>query len=43
VSGWLSSRTDGETFRAFCDRTSDLELGALVGREPATRKEEVAA
>jgi ferredoxin-nitrite reductase len=43
VSGWLSSRADGETFRAFCDRTSDLELGALVGREPATRKEEVAA
>ena len=43
VSGWLSARTQGETFRAFCDRTSDQQLGALVGREPATRKEEVAA
>ena len=43
VSGWLSARTEGETFRAFCDRTSDQELGVLVGREPATRREEVAA
>jgi sulfite reductase beta subunit-like hemoprotein len=43
VSGWLSARTQGETFRAFCDRTSDQELGVLVGREPATRREEVAA
>ena len=43
VSGWLSARSEGETFRAFCDRTSDRQLGALVGREPATRKEEVAA
>jgi ferredoxin-nitrite reductase len=39
VSGWLSARTDGESFRAFCDRTSDQELGALVGREPAMRRE----
>jgi sulfite reductase beta subunit-like hemoprotein len=43
VSGWLSARSEDETFRAFCDRTSDQQLGALVGREPATRKEEVAA
>jgi ferredoxin-nitrite reductase len=43
VSGWLSARTDGESFRSFCDRTTDQQLGVLVGREPATRKEEVAA
>jgi sulfite reductase beta subunit-like hemoprotein len=39
VEGWLACRAEGEDFRAFCDRTSDEELGALVGREPAARKE----
>jgi ferredoxin-nitrite reductase len=32
-----------ESFRAFCDRTSDDELGALAGREPARSREKAAA
>jgi sulfite reductase beta subunit-like hemoprotein len=43
VGGWLDARRTGESFRAFCDRTSDEELGALVGLEPARRKEVAAA
>jgi sulfite reductase (ferredoxin) len=46
VAGWLSERSGGEeTFRAFCDRTGDTELGLLAGREPTTRRgeEEIAA
>jgi sulfite reductase beta subunit-like hemoprotein len=43
LSGWLEARHDGEDFRAFCDRTSDDELGAIAGREPARSREEVAA
>ena len=39
VGGWLQRRRAGETFRDFCDRTSDEELGELAGREPARRKE----
>jgi hypothetical protein len=39
VAGWLERRGDGESFRAFCDRLADAELGLLVGREPARRKE----
>jgi ferredoxin-nitrite reductase len=39
VAGWLSARLPGESFRAFCDRSTDDELGALAGREPARRKE----
>ena len=35
VAAWLEGRTDGESFRSFCDRTTDDELGALIGREPA--------
>ncbi len=35
VAGWLAGRRPGETFRAFCDRLSDDDLGALAGREPA--------
>jgi ferredoxin-nitrite reductase len=38
VAGWLESREPGEGFRAFCDRSSDAELGALAGREPATAR-----
>ena len=34
-----------ESFRDFCDRTSDDELGSFAGREPARgrEREEVAA
>jgi ferredoxin-nitrite reductase len=45
VGGWLGGRAGGESFTAFCNRSSDDELGAIVGREPARKreKEEVAA
>jgi ferredoxin-nitrite reductase len=44
VGGWLGGRTDGESLRAFLDRTTDDELGRLAGREPArSRREEAAA
>jgi sulfite reductase beta subunit-like hemoprotein len=39
VSAWLNGRGRGEDFRAFCDRASDEELGVLVGREPAAKRE----
>ena len=40
VGGWVAERGEGETFRTFCDRTTDDDLGLLAGREPAkTRKE----
>jgi ferredoxin-nitrite reductase len=35
VGGWIEQRTDGETFRSFCDRTPDDELARLAGREAA--------
>ncbi len=35
ISGWLDGRLDRESFRSFCDRHTDDELGALIGREPA--------
>jgi ferredoxin-nitrite reductase len=45
LDGWLVQRLDGESFRSFCDRLSDEELGVIVGREPtkSSRREEVAA
>ena len=44
LDGWLQQRDGDESFRAFCDRSSDEELGLLAGQEPAkSRKEEVAA
>jgi sulfite reductase beta subunit-like hemoprotein len=44
LDGWLQQRDGDESFRAFCDRRTDEELGLLAGREPArSRKEEVAA
>ena len=44
LDGWLEQREAGESFRAFCDRMSDEQLGVLAGREPAkSRREEVAA
>ena len=42
VRGWLAARAEGEDFRTFCDRTSDEELGILVGREPARAREKEA-
>ena len=35
IVAWLDNRGPTETFRAYCDRTSDDELGALIGREAA--------
>jgi hypothetical protein len=44
VGAWLDGRARDETLRAFFDRTTDEELGLLVGREPArSRREEAAA
>jgi ferredoxin-nitrite reductase len=39
VGGWVAERAEGETFRSFCDRTADDELGRLAGREPAKARE----
>src|SRR5919198_3597927 len=35
VEGWVGARADGESFRTWCDRTSDDELAQLAGREAA--------
>ena len=35
VAGWLERRVGSESFRDFCDRAGDEELGALAGRDPA--------
>jgi ferredoxin-nitrite reductase len=44
VAGWLERRDEVESLRSFLDRTTDEELGLLVGREPArSRREEAAA
>ncbi len=44
IGAWLDQRTREESLRAFFDRTTDEELGLLVGREPArSRREEAAA
>jgi ferredoxin-nitrite reductase len=39
VAGWLAARRDDESFRAFCVRSTDDELGVLAGRAPAKKKE----
>jgi ferredoxin-nitrite reductase len=39
VGGWLEQRRESESFRTFCDRSSDDALGVLAGREPAKAKE----
>jgi ferredoxin-nitrite reductase len=36
VQGWVGARGAGETFRSFCDRSSDDELSRLAGREAAS-------
>jgi ferredoxin-nitrite reductase len=33
VGGWVAARHGGETFRSFCDRSTDDELARLAGRE----------
>ena len=35
IVGWLDRRRGSESFRSFCDRHTDDELGVLIGREPA--------
>jgi sulfite reductase beta subunit-like hemoprotein len=39
VGGWVDARRDDETFRSFCDRSTDDELAQLAGREPARARE----
>jgi ferredoxin-nitrite reductase len=47
IAGWLAGRGTNESFRSFCDRSTDDELGLLAGREAAKsrgeREEELAA
>jgi ferredoxin-nitrite reductase len=43
VQGWIDGRDRGETFRSFCDRTTDDNLGRLAGYEPTRGKEVVEA
>jgi ferredoxin-nitrite reductase len=38
IRGWLEGRGDGETFTEFQRRSSDDELGALAGLEPARKR-----
>lgn len=40
IGGWLDGRGSGETFRAFTDRLSNDELGALAGLEPARARDD---
>ena len=36
IVAWLEGRrSSAESFRSYCDRITDDELGALIGREPA--------
>jgi ferredoxin-nitrite reductase len=35
IVAWLDAREAGESFRSYCDRITDDELGDLIGREPA--------
>jgi ferredoxin-nitrite reductase len=39
VEGWIDGREEGESFRSFCDRHADDDLGRLAGREPVHTKE----
>jgi sulfite reductase (ferredoxin) len=41
IVGWLDGRGDSESFRSFCDRHTDDELGVLIGREPARSRRDV--
>jgi sulfite reductase beta subunit-like hemoprotein len=42
VGGWIAARADGETFRSFCDRSSDDELAVLARREAHERGDRAA-
>ena len=41
VAGWLAGRSGSESFRTFCDRHTDAELGVLIGREPARSRRDL--
>ena len=43
VGGWVDGRADGESFKRFCDRTSDDDLGRLAGREAAKPRQKETA
>jgi len=43
VAGWLTARQPDESFREFCNRATDDELGVFAGREPARAREKEAA
>jgi ferredoxin-nitrite reductase len=38
VAGWVKGRTECESFRTWCDRTTDDELARLAGREAHVRR-----
>jgi len=38
VGGWVDRRAEGESFRTWCDRTTDDELAELAGREAARER-----
>jgi len=38
VEGWVTARCEEESFRSFCDRSSDDELARLAGREAHERR-----
>ena len=38
VGGWIDDRAAGESFRSFCDRSTDEQLGRIAGREPAPQR-----
>jgi ferredoxin-nitrite reductase len=40
IQGWLDGRAEGESFVAFARRSSDEELGALAGLEPAKSRQQ---
>jgi ferredoxin-nitrite reductase len=42
IQGWLDGRLEGETFVSFARRSSDEELGAFAGLEPAKSRRDAA-
>ncbi len=43
VGGWVAARAEGETFRSFCERTTDEELSRLAARDAAPVRTKEAA
>jgi len=43
VGGWVDGRGEGESFRSFCNRTSDDDLSRLAGREAAKPRQKETA